>query len=162
MWVGGVIDWDALVYRLNEGTEFSGDEMWDRLAALPHGCHSLEIAEDGVSTHWSEPYVFCTDDSGEPPPQTGASVPAPPGGLGLSKIDISFLPDDLQLIWNEVAGADYYEVYHTSGGEWRLEAAVSSTNYRDYYPNVLHPDSYAVRACNDAGCSDFSAVVTER
>ena len=160
-WVGGVIDWDALVYRLNGGTEFSGDEMRDRLAALPPGCHELEIAEDGVSTHWSAPYAFCTDDSGASPPQT-ASVPATPGGLWLSKIDIGFAPDDLQLIWNGVAGADYYEVYHTSGGEWRLEATVSSTNYRDYYPNVLHPDSYAVRACNDAGCSDFSAVVTER
>ncbi len=161
-WVGGVIDWDALVYRLNEGTEFFEDEMGERLVALPHGCHELEVAEDGVSTHWSEPYVFCTADSGAPPPQT-ASVPATPRGLWLSKIDISFAPDDLQLIWNGVAGADYYEVYHTSGGgEWHLEATVSSTNYRDYYPNVLYPDSYAVRACNYAGCSEFSDIVTER
>ena len=115
------------------------------------------LAQDAVS----EPYVFCTADSGAPPPQT-ASVPATPRGLWLSKIDIPFAFDELQLIWNGVPGADYYEVYHTSGGEWRLEAQVSSTNYRDYYPNVWHPDSYAVRACNAAGCSDFSAVVTER
>ena len=160
VWASGVGDWDAVLYRLNKGTSFFKPEMMERLRALSPGCHEIQAHENGVSTHWSEPYVFCTADSGAPPPQT-ASVPATPRGLWLSKIDIPFAFDELQLIWNGVAGADYYEVYHTSGGEWRLEAQVSWTNYRDYYPNVWHPDSYAVRACNAAGCSDFSAIVTE-
>ena len=159
VWASGVGDWDAVLYRLNKGTSFFKPEMWDRLRALSSGCHEIQAHENGVSTHWSEPYVFCTDSGA--PPQARASVPATPRGLWLSKIDIGFAPDDLQLIWNGVAGADYYEVYHASDGEWHHEATVSSTNYRDYYPNVWYPDSYAVRACNAAGCSDFSAVVTE-
>ena len=159
-WIADVIDWDALVYRLNEGTEFPETEMWERLLALPPGCHEVEVAEDGVSTHWSEPYRFCIASGA--PPQPEASVPAVPRGLWLSKIDIAFAPDDIQLIWDGVPGATYYEVWHASDGEWHFEATVWSTNYYDSYPNVLYLDSYAVRACNAVGCSDFSTVVTER
>ena len=160
LWAADVGNWDGVIRRFNGGVAFPRLETWDRLLALPSGCHEIQIAEEGVSTHWSEPYLFCIASGA--PPQSAASVPAVPRGLWLSKIDIAFAPDDLQLIWNGVPGADYYEVWHTSSGEWHLEATVGSTNYRDYYPNVLYPDSYAVRACNAAGCSDFSTVVTER
>ena len=53
------LDWDEVRYRFNGGAGFAASEMGERLDALPSGCHGIEAFEDGVSTHWSEPYRFC-------------------------------------------------------------------------------------------------------
>lgn len=60
-WLEGVTtwDWDEVLYRFNGGAGFDESEMWERLDALPSGCHEIAAFEDGVSTHWSEPYRFC-------------------------------------------------------------------------------------------------------
>ena len=61
-WLEGVTTWDwseVVLYRFNGGDGFDESEMWDRLDALPSGCHEIAAFEDGVSTHWSEPYRFC-------------------------------------------------------------------------------------------------------
>ena len=55
---GGVNN-DNVLYRINEGQRFYEDDMWDWLLRLGTGCHWLQMAEDGISTHWSEPYRFC-------------------------------------------------------------------------------------------------------
>ena len=60
VWAKGVEDWDDVVYRFNEegaGVRQSGVEAV--LRSLGSGCHELEIAENGISTHWSTPYEFC-------------------------------------------------------------------------------------------------------
>ena len=54
-----VIDFDNVYYRINQGGQFLEDGMWDMLLSLPGGCHKVQIAEDGISTHWSAPYDFC-------------------------------------------------------------------------------------------------------
>ena len=59
VWLYYYIDWEELRYRFNGGAGFDESEMWERLDALPSGCHAIEAFEDGVSTHWSEPYRFC-------------------------------------------------------------------------------------------------------
>ena len=59
-WARGVEDWDDVVYRFNEegsGVHRSGVQA--ALRSLGSGCHEVEIAEDGISTHWSTPYAFC-------------------------------------------------------------------------------------------------------
>ena len=71
------------------------------------------------------------------------------------------VPDDAGLTWDAVEGATYYEVYQDAD----LDAEVSAplTSYRDYSPNEFlgfDTTSYKVRACNKAGCSPFSEVVT--
>ena len=87
--------------------------------------------------------------------------PATPGGLRLTKIDIPLAPDDIWVAWNAVAGATWYEIYHSGGGEFDFESRVTTAGYLDQYPNVVLDDSYIVRACNAAGCSDFSTSATE-
>ena len=90
------------------------------------------------------------------------SAPDTPTGVSASKIDIPLAFDDIRVTWNAVAGATWYEVYHaTPGTQFDFEATVSDASYLDEWPNVLYPDSYIVRACNNAGCSEFSAVVTQ-
>ena len=90
------------------------------------------------------------------------SAPHTPTGVSVSKVDIPLAPDDIRVTWNAVAGATRYEIHHaTPGTQFDFEATVLDTHYLDEWPNVLYPDSYIVRACNQAGCSQFSAVATQ-
>ena len=98
LWVfaDGVMNWDTVLYRFNRTEPVWGEGVADALLALPPGCHELDIAEDGVSTHWSDPYEFCLADPGET-----ASVPTTPTGLRLA----ANTPGELRLSWNAVEGA---------------------------------------------------------
>ena len=58
-WAEGVLDWDDVVYRFNEGRGVRAADVWGRLLALGAGCHELRMHEAGISTHWSAPYDFC-------------------------------------------------------------------------------------------------------
>ena len=154
----GWLDWDSLLYSFNRADSVAGEDVADQLLALPSGCHKLQIAESGISTHWSAPYEFCLTESGQ-----GPSVPTAPTGLRLTKIEVALGPDDLRLSWNPVAGATFYDVYHHAAGYYfDYEATVTTTSYVDEWPNILYVDSYIVVACNDAGCSPDSDIVTEQ
>lgn len=59
VWVRGVEDWEDVVYRLNDGAELRQAGVQAALRTLGSGCHELEVAERGISTHWSTPYEFC-------------------------------------------------------------------------------------------------------
>ena len=158
-WVAGVIDFDNVVYRFNEGTEVFEDGVWEEVLALGTGCHELEVAEDGISTHWSLPYEFCFAVSVSTPSNSDLAAPT---GLWVAKVDVAFAPDDVRVSWNAVPGATWYELYHAAGdGEWVFKATVTNTTYVDTFPSLLFADHYTVSACNNAGCSDFSAVATQ-
>ena len=89
--------------------------------------------------------------------------PATPAGLSVAKVDIPFAFDDIWVTWDAVPGATWYEVYHSTGGDFDFEHSVTTHGYLDEYPNIVPGllDSYRVRACNAAGCSDFSSRATE-
>ena len=160
IWAVGVVDFYDVVYQFNGGEEVYEEDVVDVLVSLGVGCHEVQIAEDGISTHWSFPYEFCFVDS--VPPADSASVPATPTGLWVANIDIAFAPDDIRVTWNAVAGAAWYELLHAAGeGEWQFKATVTNTTYVDTSPSWLEPDHYSVRACNSAGCSEFSSVATQ-
>ena len=153
VWARGVVDFDNVIYRFNGGASLLRSDVWGALRALAPGCHELQVAEDGISTHWSSRYSFCS---------TAPPLPATPTGLRLTKVDIPFGPDHIRVNWNAVSGATRYEVYHRAGtAQFDFEASVSTTSYLDQYPNIFYYDSYIVRACNAAGCFAFSASVTE-
>ena len=159
VWARDVGDWDDVIYRFNKGEASFRAGVNDALEALGAGCHELQIAENDVSTHWSAPYEFCMARS-TPPPST-AALPTPTG-LWVNKIDIAFAPDDIQVVWNHVPGAAWYEVWHAAAGErWALKGRPTTSVYRDTSPSWLSADSYRVRACNSEGCSDYSTVVTQ-
>ena len=158
MWARGVEDFDNVVYRFNEGSQLLEDDVWDGLRQLGEGCHELEVAEYGVSTHWSAAYVFCFTSSTDSPLNAALAAPA----LRVAKIDIPLAPDDIRVDWNAVPGATWYELYHAAGeGEWQFKATVTNTTYVDTSPSWLQSDRYTVRACNADGCSEFSNVVTQ-
>ena len=104
-------------------------------------------------------------------------APSSPTGFRGEKVDVSGWTDDARVAWNAVAGATHYEVYQDSlappaSRSYRLDAEISApqTRYYDGSPNeqnlifgwVFVTTNYKVRACNKAGCSDFSAEVTIR
>ena len=93
------------------------------------------------------------------------SVPSVPRNVEGHKVDRFWEPDDAAVTWDAVDGATYYEVYQGSN----LEVVVSAplTRYTDTEPNQfrgggLAVSSYSVKACNKAGCSDFSASAVVR
>lgn len=159
VWVSGVEDFDNVVYRFNEGSQLLEDEVWDGVRALGDGCHELEMAEHGISTHWSPAYEFCFARSTDPPSNSALAAPA---GLWVAKIDIPAAPDDIRVTWNAVEGALWYELFHAAGDEdWQFKATVTNTVYVDTAPSWLYPDHYTLRACNADGCSEFSSVATQ-
>ena len=97
------------------------------------------------------------------------NVPSTPKGFVGRKITVTG-PDKAEVSWQSSPGATFYEVYQGApgGSEWELDAEVSApaTEYRDYAPNSFlggfDTTSYRVRACNKAGCSEFTDTVTIR
>lgn len=97
------------------------------------------------------------------------NVPAIPQGLGGRKVRVTG-PDKAGLTWQSSPGATFFEVYQgsASGGDWERDARVSApaTEYLDYAPNTFFggsdTTSYRVRACNKAGCSEFTGTVIVR
>ncbi|MYE32891.1 MAG: trypsin-like serine protease [Chloroflexi bacterium] len=158
IWAADVVDFDDVVYRINSGTSFFEAAMWDALSGLDPGCYELEIAENGISTHWSLPYGFCLLAS-----SAVTSAPAAPVGVRVTKIDIAWAPDDISVRWNPVPGATHYDIYHhAAGASFQYEARVTTTYYVDVDPSLWYYDSYVVRACNSWGCSPDSEIATEQ
>ena len=58
VWVSGVADWDDVLYSFNGADWFPEDDMWERLWALPVGCHEIAVSEAGLS---SDSYRFCLE-----------------------------------------------------------------------------------------------------
>ncbi len=92
--------------------------------------------------------------------------PPPPTGFRGEKIDVSGRGDDARVSWLTVDGATWYEVHQDSDG-YSLDALISAphTSHYDAQPNrgplgTYWTTSYKVRACNKAGCSSFTDVVT--
>lgn len=64
--------------------------------------------------------------------------------------------------WSQVAGAARYALEQRSGtSEWTQIANAARTS-QDVAGRPSGEDGYRVRACNDAGCSSYSAVATTR
>ena len=87
-------------------------------------------------------------------------VPEIPTGVQASKVDLPLRGDDARVTWHAVEGATYYEVYQGSSKD--AEVSAPQTSYRDTEPRrglfgALLATRYAVKACNEAGCSDYSA-----
>lgn len=74
----------------------------------------------------------------------------------------SVIDSDYYVSWPDVDSADYYQVadkenngpwnYHS----WKIDDGETEVNYDDT-PGIY---SHKVRACNDIGCSDYSAIKT--
>ncbi len=111
----------------------------------------------------------CNDNSCSAPAITGGltesdgavDVPAIPDGVKGEKIRIRFWPDHAAVTWNAVEGATFFEVYQ--GSDLDAEVSAPQVRYTDFSPNRFHgafqSTSYKVRACNKAGCSEFSETV---
>ena len=74
--------------------------------------------------------------------------------------------DDASVTWSAVPGGTYYEIYQ--GSDFDAEISAPQTHYYDASPNSdfdiieggFQTTRYKARACNKAGCSEFSETVT--
>jgi hypothetical protein len=89
----------------------------------------------------------------EPPP--AVEVPAVPRDISAS--DGTF-PDQIRVTWGAVATAEYYEVYRatTSFAFGSLIGEPTAPRFEDTDVTPGTDYWYRVKACNSAGCSDFS------
>lgn len=85
---------------------------------------------------------------------------APDAPTGLAASDGGSC-DDISLSWNAAAGADSYEVWRNGvnnpGTATLIAPVVVGTNYVDSTAPAASTQFYWVTACNNAGCSGFSA-----
>ena len=108
----------------------------------------------------------CSDESEESGGLTESDgpvdAPSIPTGVRGHKFQVSLDTDDAGVSWKSVENATYYEIYQET--DFDEEISAPGTSYRDYSPNsswgAFYTTSYKVRACNKAGCSPFSQVVT--
>jgi len=109
-------------------------------ACNPAGCSDYSIVDTGYRA------VF---------------IPAPPDGVAASD---GTYPDMVQITWNASAGAHYYMVFRntsdTHTGEIVLTDIHPASPFDDLTAEPGIPYYYWVKACNPAGCSDYSIVDT--
>ena len=120
--------------------------------------YQAQSCGSGGCSEFSQETGGVTESAGQVNP------PAAPTVQG-EKIDVPYGGDDARVTWIAIEGATYYEVYQGSN----LDAEISAprTTYRDGSPNravfgEYSTTSYRVKACNKAGCSPFSEIVTIR
>jgi len=64
----------------------------------------------------------------------------------------------IEVVWDGVVGANFYEIYRatSSGGTKTMIASQANTDLNDYDPVPGKKYYYWVKACINAGCTDFS------
>ncbi|MEE4376017.1 MAG: hypothetical protein V2J55_00695 [Candidatus Competibacteraceae bacterium] len=87
--------------------------------------------------------------------QLEVTMPGIPTGVSAS--DGTF-EDRVNISWNEVSEATFYEVARSDLGATTgtIIGSSSTTSFNDTTVSPDSPHEYRVRACNDAGCSEFS------
>ena len=85
---------------------------------------------------------------------------SPPAGPGT--VNVGYGTKQINLSWAPVSGATYYSVYKAGTGNaaYTKLGDILATSYADSYLKVTDwiSASYKVAACNQAGCTDSSAV----
>jgi hypothetical protein len=138
-------DWDGSWYVATKaiGTDRLGQTLYWRTLAYDND----DDRGDDRSAGWSSAYKGGVITQAAPPPPA-ANVQASDGAH----------TDKVQVTWDSVSGADYYEVYQATSadGAWVQLGSPSSTRYDDTAAVVGTVYYYSVKACNEAGCSDLS------
>ena len=133
----------------------SPDTTYYYLAKACNGC--------GCSHFFSDAVGVITEVDGP------VEAPDTPTAFAGEKVNVDWAPDYARLTWQPSPRATFYQVYQGSdtGNKWELDAEFSATEteYRDYTQNTVllfldDTTAYAVRACNKAGCSEFSETAT--
>ena len=86
------------------------------------------------------------------------SVPSAPAEIHVVKKTVEIFPDVDEVTWTEVQGATYYRVYRAGEPLNNVSAPLTQSRHTDLGRSIkLSIGSYyQVRACNKAGCSDFT------
>jgi fibronectin type 3 domain-containing protein len=111
--------------------------------------------------YWVTATTFC-GDSDYSSPDTGyrrGPIPSPPVNVEASD---GTYPDKVRVTWSSSSGATYYEVYRatSSSGSRAQLGSPSGTAFDDTSGATGRTYHYWVKACNEWGCSDYSAPCT--
>ncbi|MEM7220375.1 MAG: hypothetical protein AAF515_18580 [Pseudomonadota bacterium] len=136
---------------------------YDFEANVPAGNNTIKLVVGKGGGPLGQPLidkitVFALSGSNPPPPP-----PPPPGGeppaapASISASDGQFT-DRVQVDWSASNGATRYELHRRNGsGTGSLVADTASTSYADNNATPLTAYEYRARACNDDGCSGYTA-----
>jgi fibronectin type 3 domain-containing protein len=141
----------AVIYLLAAYTDTGS---WQDTAALPGKTYSYRVIASDLCDQWS---VRSAADRGFRP-----TIPPKPTNVEATFCDYA---DKVQLTWDAVAQATYYEVWQgfvpIVHSLFKIGTTTAAT-FEDTAPDIDLPLYYWVKACNVAGCSDFSGGVEGR
>ena len=166
LWGEGIIETHLQVRRRNdtESGEWVDKEVHDTNGSIEdHGLnedstyyYAIRACNAIGCSGFTSETGGVTESSGQVDP------PAAPLGVEGLKFSVGGDSDDAGVEWTAVEKATYYKVYQEDDLDDEISAP--QTSYRDYSPNIFFfafaTTSYRVRACNKAGCSPFSDIVT--
>jgi hypothetical protein len=107
---------------------------------------------------------YCSDWSNEATATTATDDPTAPNVPG-SVTGVRVSPTQIRISWTAPGGQTFYELRRRqtgAGGIWTFEVTIpgDATEYLDEGLTAGATYQYQIRACSEAGCSDYSGTVS--
>jgi hypothetical protein len=163
-----VISWelsiDATYYKVFRSSDDIHTDEVVLTTSIPSSPYEDDSAVPDVTYfYWVQACnsAGCSDYSLPDTGYAASALTSPSDPTGVDASDGIYM-DKVRISWDQTEGAAYYEVYRTAvdsppeNGDQPLADDVSITRYDDFSTEENVTYYYWVKACNSAGCSDFS------
>ena len=159
-----VLTWNAVPgatsYKVYRATSKSG--TYSLLGTVTTTSYTNTGAKEGTTYYYKVKAANGAGESAYSNVVSGKVVVTPKPAAPVVKIGHSTSSGKPQLTWNAVSGATSYKVYRATSqkGTYSLLGTVTATSYTNTGAKAGTTYYYRVKACNDAGLSPYSNIVS--
>ena len=159
-----VLTWNAVPgatsYKVYRATSKSG--TYSLLGTVTTTSYTNTGAKEGTTYYYKVKAANGAGESAYSNIVSGKVVVTPKPAAPVVKIGHSAASGKPMLTWNAVSGATSYKVYRATSqnGTYSLLGTVTTTSYTNTGAKAGTTYYYRVKACNDAGLSPYSNVVS--
>jgi len=159
-----VLTWNAVPgatsYKVYRATSKSG--TYSLLGTVTTTSYTNTGAKEGTTYYYKVKAANGAGESAYSNVVSGKVVVTPKPAAPVVKIGNSSTSGKPMLTWNAVSGATSYKVYRATSksGAYSLLGTVTTTSYTNTGAKAGTTYYYRVKACNDAGLSPYSNIVS--
>ena len=159
-----VLTWNAVPgatsYKVYRATSKSG--TYSLLGTVTTTSYTNTGAKEGTTYYYKVKAANGAGESAYSNVVSGKVVVTPKPAAPVVKIGHSAASGKPMLTWNAVSGATSYKVYRATSksGTYSLLGTVTATSYTNTGAKAGTTYYYRVKACNDAGLSPYSNIVS--